>query len=68
MPADKPDFLRFLEAFRTWIQTNNEYQEKLYGYGEHWSELERWVGVPVDKAKEALEQEEVMPTEMNHDK
>lgn len=60
------DFLRFLEAFRTWIQTNNEYQEKLYAYGSHWSELERWVGVPIDKAKEAIEQEEVMPTEMNH--
>jgi len=62
------DFLRFLEAFRTWIQTNNEYQDKLYRYGDHWSELERWVGVPIDKAKEALEQEEVMPTEMSHDK
>ena len=62
------DFLRFLEAFRTWIQTNNEYQEKLYRYGEHWSELQRWVGVPVDKAKEALEQEEVMPREMTHGK
>src|ERR1019366_3243217 len=60
------DFLRFLEAFRTWIQTNNEYQEKLYRYGEHWSELERWVGVPVDKAKEALEQEEVMPMKMEN--
>ncbi len=62
------DFVRFLEAFRTWIQTNNEYQDKLYRYGEHWSELERWVGVPLDKAKEALDQEKVMPTEMNHEK
>jgi cobalt-zinc-cadmium efflux system outer membrane protein len=61
------DFLRFLEAFRTWIQTNNEYQEKLYLYGDHWSELERWVGVPIDKVKEALEQEEVMPVEMRHE-
>ena len=42
------DFLRFLEAFRTWIQTNNEYQDKLYRYGEHWSELEHWVGVPLE--------------------
>jgi cobalt-zinc-cadmium efflux system outer membrane protein len=62
------DFLRFLEAFRTWIQTNNEYQEKLYRYGEHASELERWVGVPINKAKEALEQRDVMPMEMNHEK
>jgi cobalt-zinc-cadmium efflux system outer membrane protein len=62
------DFVRFLEAFRTWIQTNNEYQDNLYRYGEHWSELERWVGVPLDKAKEALDQEKVMPTEMNHEK
>jgi len=61
------DFLRFLEAFRTWIQTNNEYQDKLYRYGEHWSELERWVGVPVDKAKEALEQRDVMPMKMEND-
>jgi outer membrane protein TolC len=64
--SGQQDFLRFLEAFRTWIQTNNEYQEKLYAYGNHWSELERWVGVPVDKAKEALEQGNVMPMEMNH--
>ncbi len=62
------DFLRLLEAFRTWIQTHNEYQEKLYRYGQHWSELERWLGVPPEKAKEALEQEKVMPMEMNHAK
>jgi outer membrane protein TolC len=58
------DVLRFLEAFRTWIQAHNEYQEKLYRYGEHWSELERWVGVPLDKTKEALGQMEVMPMDM----
>jgi len=64
--SGQTDFVRFLEAFRTWIQTNNEYQEKLYRYGEHASELERWVGVPPEKTKEALEQEEVMPTGDNH--
>jgi outer membrane protein TolC len=62
------DFVRFLEAFRTWIQTNNEYQDKLYRYGEHRSELERWVGVPIEKAQEALDQKEIMPTEMSHEK
>ncbi len=66
--SGQSDFVRFLEAFRTWIQTNNEYQDKLYQYGDHWSELERWVGVPIDKAKEALDQEEVMPMEMTHEK
>src|SRR5205807_832572 len=40
------DFLKLLEAFRTWIQTHNEYQDKLYQYGLHWSELERWLGMP----------------------
>ena len=52
--SGQADFLRFLEAFRTWITTQNEYQDKLYQYGDHWSELERWVGVPLDKTKEAL--------------
>jgi outer membrane protein TolC len=60
------DFLRLLEAFRTWIQSHNEYQEKLYQYGLHWSELERWLGVPPDQAQEALEH--AMPMEMNHEK
>jgi len=62
------DFLRLLESFRTWIQTNNEYQDKLYQYVLHWGELERWLGVPPDRVKEALEQHELMPTEMNHAK
>ena len=66
--SGQTDFVRFLEAFRTWIQTNNEYQDKLYRYGEHWSELERWVGIPVEHAREALEQDKVMPMEMNHGK
>jgi len=65
--SGQTDFVRFLEAFRTWIQTNDEYQEKLYRYGEHWSELERWVGVPIEKTKEALDQDEVMPMRMKHD-
>jgi outer membrane protein TolC len=62
------DFLRLLEAFRTWIQTNNEYQDKLYQYGLHWGELERWLGVPPDKVREMLEQHSLMPMEMNHEK
>jgi outer membrane protein, heavy metal efflux system len=65
--SGQADFLRLLEAFRTWIQTHNEYQDKLYQYGLHWNELERWLGVPPDQAKEALEQPDVMPKEMNHE-
>ena len=45
------DFLRLLEAYRTWIQTHNEYQENLYAYGEHWSALERWVGTGLEQEK-----------------
>src|SRR5205814_2176602 len=37
--AGDADFLRLLEAFRTWITTHNEYQEELYQYGEHWAQL-----------------------------
>jgi len=54
--AGQGDFLRLLEAFRTWIERHNEYQEQVYHTGEHWSELERWVGVDPSQAKEALEQ------------
>jgi cobalt-zinc-cadmium efflux system outer membrane protein len=61
----KADFLRLLETFRTWISTHNEYQEELYQYGEHWSLLERWVGIDLTQTKEALEQQHTMP-EMTH--
>ena len=54
--AGQGDFLRLLEAFRTWIERHNEYQEQVYHTGEHWSELERWVGVDPSQAKEALAQ------------
>ncbi len=57
------DFLRLLEAFRTWINTHNAYQEHLYAYGEHWSALGRWVGIDLTQAKEALEQNKLMPME-----
>ena len=59
------DFLKFLEAFRAWIQTNTEYQMKLYEYGDHWSQLERWVGMPLDEASQAPAQPQ--PKEMKHD-
>ena len=47
--SGRGDFLRVLEAFRTWIETSNEYQQQLYHYAEHWSLLERWVGVDLNK-------------------
>ena len=59
------DFLRLLEAFRAWIQTHNEYQENLYAYGEHWSALERWVGVDLALAPNMLKSQN--PKEMNHE-
>jgi outer membrane protein, heavy metal efflux system len=43
--SGQTDFLRFLEAFRSWIDAHMQYEEHLYHYGEHWAELERWVGV-----------------------
>jgi len=41
------DFLRLLEAVRAWIGANELFQDELYHYAEHWSELERWVGVAI---------------------
>jgi len=61
--SGQADFLRLLEAFRTWIEVHTEYQNQLYHVGEHWSELERWVGIDLSQARQALEQQE-----MNHDK
>jgi outer membrane protein TolC len=52
--SGRGDFLRILEALRAWIEVHNEYQNELYHYGEHWSLLERWVGVDISKAKELL--------------
>ncbi len=66
--SGQADFVRLLEAFRTWIDVHNGYQEQLYHYAEHWSELERWTGVELARAKEALEQSEVMPAENAHGK
>lgn len=54
--SGRGDFIRFLEAFRAWITANIEYESQLYHYGEHWSELERWVGIDLAQAKEALHQ------------
>ncbi|OGR91887.1 MAG: hypothetical protein A2992_08220 [Elusimicrobia bacterium RIFCSPLOWO2_01_FULL_59_12] len=59
----KTDFLRLLEAFRTWIAAHNDYQEEVYHYGEHWALLGRWVGVDVSLAKRALDQMKWMPEE-----
>lgn len=64
----KGDFLRFLEAFRAWINANLEYQNHLYEYGNHRGMLERWAGVPLARAKEALSQKEWTPMEESHEK
>jgi outer membrane protein TolC len=50
--SGRGDFLRVLEAFRAWIETNNEYQEQLYHYSEHWSLLQKWVGIDLSNIKE----------------
>lgn len=62
--SGRGDFIRFLEAFRAWITANVEYENQLYHYGEHWSELERWVGIDLAQAKEALQKRQTeMPNE-----
>ena len=62
--SGRGDFVRLLESLRTWIEANVAYQEQLYHYAEHWSELERWVGIDLAQAKETLGQS---PTqEMHH--
>ncbi len=65
--AGQSDFLRLLEAVRSWIAVHNEYQEQVYHYGNHWSELERWIGVELVHAKEALEQTKWTQLEDNRD-
>jgi outer membrane protein, heavy metal efflux system len=60
------DFLRFLEALRSWLDAHNQYEEEVYHYGEHWSELSRWIGVEVSQAKDASAQ--ALPEEKHHAK
>ncbi len=62
------DFMRLLEAFRAWVEAHNQYQDEVYHYAEHWSELGRWIGVDVEHAKESLKQQEVMPMGDSHGK
>ena len=64
--SGRGDFLRVLEAFRTWIDTHNEYQEQLYQYGEHVSLLERWVGIDLSKTRELLRPASTSPEENSH--
>ena len=65
--SGQDDFMRLLEAYRSWITTHNEYQQQLYEYGEHWSALGQWLGVDVASAKTALEQMRTMPSEDHHE-
>lgn len=65
--SGRGDFLRLLEAFRTWIEAHNQYQDQVYHYAEHWSELGRWLGVEVDHAKEAQDQMGIMPMGSHHE-
>jgi cobalt-zinc-cadmium efflux system outer membrane protein len=64
--AGDADFLRLLEAFRTWITMHNEYQEELYAYGENRARLGQWIGIDVSFAKKALEQETWFNEEDTH--
>lgn len=64
--SNRGDFLRILEAFRSWLDANSEYQNELYHYGEHWSLLERWVGIDLLKAKEMLAEQSANPKENHH--
>jgi outer membrane protein TolC len=64
--SGRGDFLRILEAFRTWLEANNDYQYQLYHYGEHWSLLEKWVGVDLSKAKDILAEQSAYPKENHH--
>ena len=48
--SGRADFLRFLEAFRGWVNAHLEYEQQLYKVGESWSELERWVGSDLNEA------------------
>jgi len=43
--SGKADIVRFLEAFRTWVNVNLDYHQEVYHAAEHWSELAQWVGV-----------------------
>ena len=65
--SGRGDFLRLLEAFRTWIEAHNQYQDQVYHYAEHWSELGRWLGIEVDHAKETQDQMDVMPMGKHHE-
>ena len=57
------DFVRLLEAFRSWIDAHNGYEEQIYHYGEHWAELERWVGIDLSQANKTPDSSKVMPPE-----
>jgi len=67
--AGQGDFVRLIEAYRSWLSAHNEYQEALYAYAQHWSELERWIGVDLSRAKELSERRppRAAPPEMTHE-
>jgi cobalt-zinc-cadmium efflux system outer membrane protein len=43
--SGRADYLRFLEAFRSWLRARSDYADEVYHIAEHWTELERWVGI-----------------------
>ncbi len=65
--AGDADFLRLLEAFRTWITTHNDYQLELYQVGEHGSLLGQWIGIDLENAKTAMERTHAMKPEASHE-
>jgi cobalt-zinc-cadmium efflux system outer membrane protein len=66
--SGQTDFLHLLEAFRAWIDAHDEYEAQLYHFGEHWSALERWTGVELDRAKEELKTPPTPMEGMSHGK
>ena len=50
--AGRGDFLRLLESNRAWINAHVEHEEQIYHTVEHWSELERWVGIDLRELTE----------------
>jgi outer membrane protein TolC len=65
--SGQDDFTRLLEAYRAWITVQNEYQEQLYAYAEHWSTLGQWLGVDVAAAKLMFDQMKAMPAGGHHE-
>jgi outer membrane protein TolC len=56
--SGQTEFVRFLEALRSWLQTHTQYEQMVYEYGEHWSELSRSLGVDAAQVNDVLKKPE----------